>query len=80
MGGAVALKVHLQPLAWYGTILVAPMCKMEEEVTPPRKVLQVLELLSRLLPKQNLFPRKDISELAFRDLKKRKRAVYNVIS
>ena len=29
MGGPVALKVHLkQPLAWDGTILVAPMCKV----------------------------------------------------
>jgi len=81
MGGAVALKVHLkQPLAWDGTILVAPMCKIAENVTPPQKVLQVLKFLSRLLPKQKLFPQKDISELAFRDLKKRKMAVYNVIA
>jgi len=69
-----------QPLAWDGTILVAPMCKIAENVTPPQKVLQVLKFLSRLLPKQKLFPQKDISELAFRDLKKRKMAVYNVIA
>lgn len=81
MGGAVALKVHLkQPLAWDGTILVAPMCKIAEDVTPPQQVLQALRLLSRFLPKQKLFPQKDISELAFRELKKRKMAVYNVIA
>ncbi|XP_057837237.1 caffeoylshikimate esterase isoform X2 [Cryptomeria japonica] len=81
MGGAVALKVHLkQPREWDGTILVAPMCKIAEDVTPPKPVLQVLGLLSRILPKQKLFPQKDISELAFRELKKRNMAVYNVIA
>ena len=71
MDGAVDLKVHLkQPLALDGSFLVSLMCKIAENVTPPQKVLQVLKLLSRLLPKQKLFPQKDISELSFRDLKK----------
>ncbi|KAH9306763.1 hypothetical protein KI387_011167, partial [Taxus chinensis] len=81
MGGAVALKIHLkQPLEWDGTILVAPMCKIAEDVTPPKPLLQVLGLLSRILPKQKLFPQKDISELAFREFEKRKMTVYNVIA
>jgi caffeoylshikimate esterase len=43
-------------------------------------VLQVLKLLSRLLPKQKLFPQKDISELDFRDLMKTKDGSVNVIT
>ena len=55
MGWAMALKVHLkQPLAWDGTILVAPMYKIAKEIAPPLKVLQVLELVSRLFPKQKV--------------------------
>ncbi|BBG99657.1 alpha/beta-Hydrolases superfamily protein [Prunus dulcis] len=34
LGGAVALKVHLkQPSAWNGAILVAPMCKIADDMT-----------------------------------------------
>ncbi|KAF3976828.1 hypothetical protein ACB098_08G015100 [Castanea mollissima] len=80
MGGAVALKVHLkEPLGWDGVILVAPMCKIAEEVKPPSPVLKVLTLMSNVLPKAKLFPQKDLAELAFRDFRKRKMAVYNVI-
>ncbi|KAK9277045.1 hypothetical protein L1049_006584 [Liquidambar formosana] len=81
MGGAVTLKVHLkEPREWDGVILVAPMCKIAEDVTPPAAVLKVLTLLSKVMPKAKLFPQKDLGELAFRDLKKRKLAAYNVIS
>eukprot|EP00262_Sarcandra_glabra_P021118 TRINITY_DN8734_c0_g1_i1.p1 TRINITY_DN8734_c0_g1~~TRINITY_DN8734_c0_g1_i1.p1 ORF type:complete len:412 (+),score=54.96 TRINITY_DN8734_c0_g1_i1:168-1403(+) len=81
MGGAVALKVHLkQRHEWDGVILVAPMCKIVEDVKPPGAVLKVLTLMSNVLPKAKLFPMKDLGELAFRDPKKRKMAYYNVIS
>lgn len=81
MGGAVALKVHLkEPQNWDGVILVAPMCKIAEDVKPPPAVLKVLTLLANLMPEAKLFPTKDLAELAFRDLKKRKLADYNVIS
>ncbi|KAL0326993.1 UNVERIFIED_CONTAM: Caffeoylshikimate esterase [Sesamum angustifolium] len=36
MGGAVALKALLKtPNEWDGIVLVAPMCKISEEMTPP---------------------------------------------
>lgn len=80
MGGAVTLKVHLkQPDAWDGVVLVAPMCKISDAVRPPEAVVKVLTLMSSILPKAKLFPQKDLAEVAFRDLKKRKMAVYNVI-
>lgn len=81
MGGAVALKVHLrQPQEWDGVLLVAPMCKIAEEVTPPATILNALSLLSFILPEAKLFPQKDLGNLAFRDPEKRKLAEYNVIS
>lgn len=73
MGGAIALKVHLkEPQAWDGLILVAPMCKISEDVKPPMLVLNALILMSTLFPKAKLFPKKDMSELFFRDPSKRK--------
>ncbi|WOK92451.1 caffeoylshikimate esterase isoform X1 [Canna indica] len=81
MGGAVALKMHFkQPEEWDGILLVAPMSKIAEEVTPPAPVLKALSLLSYVLPEAKLFPQKDLGDLAFRDPMKRKMAEFNVIS
>ncbi|XP_010263976.1 PREDICTED: caffeoylshikimate esterase-like isoform X1 [Nelumbo nucifera] len=81
MGGAVTLKVHLkQPDEWDGIVLVAPMCKIAEDVTPPAAVLKILTLASEVIPEAKLFPQKDLAELAFRDARKRKMAAYNVIA
>ncbi|CAL8096621.1 unnamed protein product [Prunus armeniaca] len=79
MGGAVTLKVHLkEPYAWDGVVLVAPMCKIAEDVTPPAAAQKILILMSKFMPKAKLIPQKDLAELAFRDPIKRKMAVYNV--
>lgn len=81
LGGAVALKVHLkQPNAWNGAILVAPMCKIADNMTPPWLVTQMLIGVANLLPKHKLVPQKDLAEAAFRDPKNRNLAAYNVIA
>ncbi|XP_068643546.1 caffeoylshikimate esterase-like [Aristolochia californica] len=81
MGGAVVLKMHLkQPHKWDGAILVAPMCKIADDIVPPWLVKQFLIHVAKLLPKGKLVPQKDIAEMAFKDLKKRKLAAYNVIA
>ncbi|XP_057962683.1 caffeoylshikimate esterase [Malania oleifera] len=81
MGGAVTLKAHLkEPHEWDGVILVAPMCKIAEDVKPPEPVLNFFTLLSKVMPKAKIFPTKDLAELAFRDSRKREMAVYNVLS
>lgn len=81
MGGAVALKVHLkQPDAWTGAILVAPMCKIADDMVPPRVVTQFLIGVAKVLPKQKLVPQKDLAELAFKDERKKNLAKYNVIA
>ncbi|XP_054783494.1 caffeoylshikimate esterase-like isoform X2 [Prosopis cineraria] len=72
MGGAVVLKMHLkQPKAWDGAILVAPMCKIADDMTPPWLLTQILIGVANVLPKQKLVPQKDLAEAAFRELKKR---------
>ncbi|WJX75120.1 acylglycerol lipase [Trifolium repens] len=80
MGGAVALKMHLkQPKAWDGAILVAPMCKIADDMVPPMLLKQILIGIANILPKQKLVPQKNLAEAAFRDLKKREMTAYNVI-
>ncbi|XP_022641045.1 caffeoylshikimate esterase isoform X2 [Vigna radiata var. radiata] len=81
MGGAVALKIHLkQPKAWDGAILVAPMCKIADDMVPPKLVTNLLIGLANVLPRHKLVPNKDLAEAAFRDLKKREQTAYNVIA
>ncbi|KAE8709328.1 monoglyceride lipase-like isoform X2 [Hibiscus syriacus] len=81
MGGAVALKMHLkQPNAWSGACLVAPMCKIADDMVPPWILKQILIGMANILPKQKLVPQKDLAEAAFRDIKKRKLTPYNVIA
>lgn len=81
LGGAVALKIHLkQPNVWDGAVLVAPMCKLADDVTPPWPLKQILIGIAHIFPKQKLVPQKDLAELAFRDVNKRKMAAYNVIA
>ncbi|MFQ6636265.1 hypothetical protein Gotur_013578 [Gossypium turneri] len=81
LGGAVALKMHLkQPNAWSGACLVAPMCKIADDMVPPWILKQILIVVANILPKQKLVPQKDLAEAAFRDIKKRELTPYNVIA
>ncbi|KAJ3692377.1 hypothetical protein LUZ60_012727 [Juncus effusus] len=81
LGGAVSLKiVFKQPNVWDGAILVAPMCKIADDVVPPWALQQILILVSKVLPKSKLVPQKDLADLAFKELKKRDQCKYNVIA
>ncbi|KAL0681121.1 hypothetical protein Bca4012_047968 [Brassica carinata] len=80
MGGAVSLKIHFkQPIAWTGAVLVAPMCKIADDMVPPPVLKQILIGLANVLPKHKLVPQKDLAEAAFRDVRKRNMTQYNVI-
>lgn len=81
MGGAVELKIHFkQPDAWDGAVLVAPMCKMADDVVPSWPVQQFLIGIARFLPKRKLVPQRDLADMAFKDVKKRAMCAYNVVS
>ncbi|CAA0818581.1 alpha/beta-Hydrolases superfamily protein [Striga hermonthica] len=81
MGGAISLKALLKaPNEWDGIVLVAPMCKISDEMAPPVPLQKILILLSNILPQAKLVPQKDLADLAFRELNKKQMAPYNVIS
>ncbi|CAL9230483.1 unnamed protein product [Arabidopsis halleri] len=80
MGGAVSLKIHLkQPNAWTGAVLLAPMCKIADDLVPPPVLKQILIGLANVLPKHKLVPQKDLAEAGFRDIRKREMTLYNMI-
>ncbi|KAH0460947.1 hypothetical protein IEQ34_008522 [Dendrobium chrysotoxum] len=68
MGGAVALMLHRKkPSFWHGAVLVAPMCKIAEEIKPHPLVIKTLAKLSSVIPKWKIVPSKDITESAFKN-------------
>ncbi|CAA2999214.1 caffeoylshikimate esterase [Olea europaea subsp. europaea] len=57
MGGAIALKAILkEPRQWDGIVLVAPMCKIAKDMTPPIPLQKVLIFLSKIIPQAKLVP------------------------
>ncbi|XP_061347627.1 caffeoylshikimate esterase-like [Gastrolobium bilobum] len=67
MGGAVALLLHRKkPEYWDGAILVAPMCKIADEIKPNPMVVSVLSALSKVIPTWKLVPTEDIIDVAFK--------------
>ncbi|GMI87065.1 hypothetical protein like AT2G39420 [Hibiscus trionum] len=68
MGGAVALLLDKKmPNYWDGAVLVAPMCKIADDMKPPAAVVYVLEGISRLVPTwKSLKLTEDIIDLAFK--------------
>ncbi|KAI8563795.1 hypothetical protein RHMOL_Rhmol03G0136900 [Rhododendron molle] len=68
MGGAVALLLHRKkPTFWDGAVLVAPMCKIADDVRPPALVVNILTKLCRIIPTWKIIPTPDIIDVAFRD-------------
>lgn len=67
MGGAVALLLHrLRPDFWTGAILVAPMCKIAEEMRPHPMVVSVLKVMTSIIPTWRVVPTNDVIDLAYR--------------
>uniref|UniRef100_A0A7N0TL66 Serine aminopeptidase S33 domain-containing protein n=1 Tax=Kalanchoe fedtschenkoi TaxID=63787 RepID=A0A7N0TL66_KALFE len=68
MGGAIALLIHQKmPQFWDGAILVAPMCKIADEVKPSPAVAKALSRLARIIPTWKIVPTpNDVVDAAFR--------------
>ncbi|OAY38696.1 caffeoylshikimate esterase [Manihot esculenta] len=67
MGGAVAMLMHRKkPEFWDGAVLVAPMCKIADDLRPHPVVINVLTKLSSFIPTWKIIPSKDIIDLAFK--------------
>ncbi|KAM0853527.1 hypothetical protein ACQ4PT_051021 [Festuca glaucescens] len=65
MGGAVALLLHrTRPDYWTGAVLVAPMCKIAEEMMPHPVVVSVLKLMTNIIPTWKIVPTADVIDAA----------------
>jgi len=72
MGGAVALLLHrMRPAYWTGAVLVAPMCKIADEMRPHPVVVSVLKLMTNIIPTWKIVPTTDVIDAAYRMQEKR---------
>ncbi|XP_077213052.1 caffeoylshikimate esterase-like [Tasmannia lanceolata] len=72
MGGAVVLLLHRKkPKFWDGAVLIAPMCKIAEEMKPHPLVISVLNKLCRIIPTWKIIPTQDIIDIAVKNPEKR---------
>ncbi|XP_008776304.2 caffeoylshikimate esterase-like [Phoenix dactylifera] len=72
MGGAVVLLLHRkEPTYWNGAILVAPMCKIADEMKPRPIVVSILKKLCNIIPTWKVVPTQDIIDAAFKNPEKR---------
>ena len=73
MGGAVALWMLLmfgqEPEKWTGVILLAPMCKIADEMMPHNAVISILVAMSGFVPTWPIVPSPNVVNKAFRDPK-----------
>ncbi|CAN6471214.1 unnamed protein product [Victoria cruziana] len=67
MGGAVALLLHMKrPSYWDGAVLIAPMCKIADEIKPNPLMIGILNKLCRIIPTWKMIPTKHIADLAIK--------------
>ncbi|MQM09111.1 hypothetical protein Taro_041981, partial [Colocasia esculenta] len=72
MGGAVALLLHRKkPSFWDGAVLVAPMCKISDEMKPPAIFVSLLGTVSRMFPTWRAVPTQDIVKIAIKTPERR---------
>ncbi|KAL8093331.1 caffeoylshikimate esterase-like [Apium graveolens] len=73
MGGAMILRIHKKkPTFWDGAVLIAPMCKIADDLKPNQMMVSVLTQLARVIPSWRIIPTQDIIDAAFRDPEVRK--------
>ncbi|KAM7262924.1 hypothetical protein ACFE04_000607 [Oxalis oulophora] len=73
MGGAVILLLHRKnPHYWDGALLVAPMCKIADDIKPKPMVVSVLNKLIGIIPTWKIIPGQDIIDVAFKQPEIRK--------
>ncbi|XP_061349508.1 caffeoylshikimate esterase-like [Gastrolobium bilobum] len=61
MGGAICLMIHsADPKGFQGAILVAPMCKISDNVRPRWPIPQILTFIARFFPTLPIVPTPDL--------------------
>jgi len=72
MGGAVALLLHrARPDFWAGAVLVAPMCKIADDMRPHPVVVNILRAITSIIPTWKIVPTADVIDAAYRMQEKR---------
>ncbi|KAK9123598.1 hypothetical protein Sjap_013200 [Stephania japonica] len=72
MGGAVAILLHRKhPKYWDGAVLVAPMCKIADDMKPPKVVVSVLNILCKVIPTWKIVPTQDVIDAAIKEPERR---------
>lgn len=72
MGGAVALLLHrARPDFWTGAVLVAPMCKIADDMRPHPVVVNILKAMTSIIPTWKVVPTSDVIDAAYRSQEKR---------
>lgn len=72
MGGAVALLLHrARPDFWTGAVLVAPMCKIADDMRPHPVVVNILRAMTSIIPTWKIVPTNDVIDAAYRTQEKR---------
>ena len=69
MGGAVAIWILLKfgQERWSGAWFICPMCKIAEDMVPPKPVVAALTAIAGLIPSWPIVPSPNIVDKAFRD-------------
>ncbi|XP_009141804.2 caffeoylshikimate esterase [Brassica rapa] len=78
MGGAVVLLLsRKKPEFWDGALLVAPMCKIAEEMKPSPFFISILTKLISVIPKWKIIPTQDIIDISYKEPEIRKQVREN---
>ncbi|KAJ1286125.1 hypothetical protein BS78_03G328800 [Paspalum vaginatum] len=73
MGGSVALLLHRKaPDYWDGAILLAPMCKVSDDMRPHPIVVRALTMICAVAPSWRIIPTPDIIDKVCKDPEIRK--------
>ncbi|CAO2171983.1 unnamed protein product [Urochloa humidicola] len=73
MGGSVSLLLHRKvPDYWDGAILLAPMCKVSDDMRPHPIVVSALTMICAVAPSWRIIPTPDIIDKVCKDPKMRK--------
>lgn len=63
MGGAICLLIHFKNQSLFkGAILIAPMCKISEKVSPKWPIPEILTIVARFFPTLPIVPTADLLE------------------
>ncbi|XP_051221822.2 caffeoylshikimate esterase-like [Lolium perenne] len=73
MGGSVALLLHRkEPAYWDGAVLLAPMCKISDDMKPHPVVVSALKMVCAVAPSWRIIPTPDILDKVCKDPEMRK--------